>query len=116
MGQLTADITRLVGEIHTERGDRQRLIGATRQATVEMRRTLARTLGGFRAAHAEMARRQRRGLREFVSGLKSRVAALRNGLSTDLAGARGVWRGPVAAAASPTGREHSKRAGKTTGA
>lgn len=114
MGQLTADMTRLVGEIHTARGERQRLIGATRQATVEMRRTLARVQGGFRTAHAEMARRQRHGLREFVSGLKSRVAALRNGFSTDLAGARAVWCRTVVTA-SPTGREHSKRTAKATG-
>ena len=114
MGQLTADMTRLVGEIHTARGERQRLIGATRQATVEMRRTLARMQGGFRTAHAEMARRQRRGLREFVSALEGRVAALRNGFSTDLAGARAAWFGTVAAAR-PTGREHSKRAAKATG-
>jgi hypothetical protein len=50
-----------------------------------------------------------------VSGLKSRVAALRNGFSTDLAGARAVWHAPVATAASPTGREYSKRTAKTTG-
>ena len=116
MGRLTTDMTRLVGEIHTAHGDRQRLIGATRQATVEMKRTLARMQGGFRAAHAEMARRQRRGLGEFVSGLKSRVTALRNGFSTDLAGARAVWHASVAAAASPTAREYSKRSTKTTGA
>ena len=114
MGQLTADMTRLVGEIHTARGERQRLIGATRQATVEMKRTLARMQGGFRTAHAEMARRQRRGLREFVSALEGRVAALRNGFSTDLAGARAVWCRTVAAA-NPTGPEHSKRARKATG-
>lgn len=114
MGQLTADMTRLVGEIHTARDERQRLIGAVRQATAEMKRTVARMQGGFRAAHAEMARRQRRGLREFVSGLKSRVAALRNGVSTDLAGARAVWCRTVATV-SPTGREHSKRTAKATG-
>lgn len=114
MGQLTADTIRLVGEIHNGRAKRQRLIGSIRQATVEMKRTMVRMQRGFRTAHAEMARRQRRGLREFVSGLKGRVAALRNGLSTDLAGARAVWGGAVAAA-SPTGREHSKRAGKATG-
>lgn len=114
MGQLTADMTRLVGEIHAERGERQRLIGATRQATVEMRRTLARMQGGFRTAHADMARRQRRALREFVSTLGGRVAALRNEFSTDLAGARAVWSRTVATA-SPTGREHSKRTAKATG-
>ena len=115
MGPLTADITRLVGEIHNARATRRRLMGATRQSTLEMKRTMARMQGGFRTAHAEMARRQRRGLREFVSGLEGRVGALRNGLSTDLAGARAIWRGPVAAAASPSGREYSKRSGKTTG-
>ena len=114
MGQLTADTTRLVGEIHNARARRRRLIGLTRQATFEMRRTVARMQSGFRAARGEMARRQRHGLREFMSGLKGRVSTLRNGLSTDLAGARAVWSGTVAAAG-PTGREHSKRAGKATG-
>lgn len=112
MGRLTTDVTRLVGEIQTGHGERQRLIRAVRQVTVEMRRTVARMQAGFRTAHAEMARRQRRGLREFVLGLQSRVAALRTGLRTDLAGARAAWFGVVAA---PTGREHSKRAAKATG-
>lgn len=114
MGSLTTDFTRIVGEIHNARAERRRLIGTIRQATVEMKRTMARMQGGFRTARAEMARRQRRSLREFVSGLEGRVAALRNGLSTDLAGARAVWCRTVAPV-SPTGREHSKRAGKATG-
>jgi len=114
MGSLTADTTRLVGEIHTARGERQRLIGATRQATVGMKRTVARMRAGFRAGHAEMARRQRSALREFVLGLEGGVAALRNTFRTDWLGARAAWFGTVAAA-SPTGREHSKRAGKATG-
>jgi len=100
-------MTRLVGEIHTGRGERQRLVA-------EMKRTMARMQGGFRAAHAEMARRQRRSLQEFVSGLESRVASLRNVFRTDIAGAHAAWFGTVAAA-SPTGREHSKRAAKATG-
>jgi len=114
MGPLTTDVTRLVGEIHSLRADRRRLIGATRLATVEMKRTLARMQSGFRSAHADMARHQRRGLREFMSGLEGRVAALRNELSTDLAGARAVWQGKVPTP-SPTGREHSKRTTKAAG-
>ncbi len=109
MGQLTADTTRLVGEIHAARGERQRLNQALRQATVELKRTVERMQVGFRTAHAEMTRRQRRGLREFMSGLESRVGALQRAFSTDLAGARAAWHG---AAPAPTGREHSKRAAK----
>ena len=109
MGQLTADTTRLVGEIHAARGERQRLNQAFRHARVELKRTVGRMHGGFRTARAEMARRQGRSLREFMSGLESRVGALRRGFTTDLAGARAAWHG---AAPAPTGREHSKRAAK----
>ena len=109
MGQLTADTTRLVGEIQTARGERQRLTHALRQATAELKRTVGRMQVGFRTAHTEMARRQRRRLREFMSGLESRVEALRHAFSTDLAGARAAWHGVGPA---PTGREQSKRAAK----
>ncbi|MBI2827949.1 MAG: hypothetical protein HYX77_01595 [Acidobacteria bacterium] len=100
-------MTRLVGEIHTAHGERQRLV-------VEMKRAVAQMRGGFRTAHAEMARRQRRNLREFMSGLQSRVGALRHAFRTDIAGAHAAWFGTVAAAG-PTGREHSKRAVKAIG-
>ena len=109
MGQLTADTTRLVGEIHAARGERQRLNQALKQAAVDLKRTVGRMQVGFRTARAEMARRQRRSLREFMSGLESRVGALRHALTTDLAGARAAWHG---AAPAPTAREHSKRAAK----
>ena len=111
MGPLTTDFTRLVGEIDAARGERHRLMGAITQATVDMKRTLTRTRAGFRAAHAEMARRQRRALREFVSGLESRAESLRSELRTDLAGARAAWHGTVA---TPPAREHSKRAAKAS--
>ena len=109
MGQLTADTIRLVGEIHAAHGERERLNQALKQATVELKRTVGRMQVGFRTAHAEMARRQRRSLREFMSGLESRVGALRHAFRTDLAGARAAWHG---AAPAPTGREHAKRTAK----
>jgi len=54
---------------------------------------------GFRDAHAEAARRVRAALADFVSGLKTTVAALRSEFAFDLAGARRAWFG-----ASPAGR------------
>lgn len=121
MGRLTTEVTRLVGDIHTARDERQRLVRAVRQATFEMKRAVARMQRGFQTARAEMARRQRRDLREFVSGIERRVMAARNGLRTDLAGARAAWLGSVpartkreqsAAAAGPA--LESKRAVKAT--
>lgn len=114
MGQMTADVTRLVGEIHAARGERERLNQALKQATVELKRTVGRMQVGFRTAHAEMARRQRRSLREFMSGLESRVGALRHAFRTELASAHAAWFGTVAAPSS-TGREHLKRAAKAAG-
>lgn len=110
MGRLTVDMTRLVGEIQAGHGERRRLNQALRQPAVELRSTVGRMQTSFRAAHAEMTRRQRRGLREFVSGLQGRVGALRHAFSTDLAGARLVWHG--AAPSATAVREHSKRTGK----
>lgn len=107
MGRLTTEVTRLVADIQATRGERDRLIRALRQASAEMRRAVVRMRGGFRAAHAHMAKRQERGLHEFTSGLRGRVMGLRQGLRTDLAGARAAWMGKVAA---PAGREHAKRA------
>ena len=107
MGQLTADTTRLVREIQTARGERQRLNQALKQATVDLKHTVRRIQVGFRTARTEMARRQRRSLREFMSRLESGVGTLRRALTTDLAGARAAWHG---AAPAPTGREQSKRA------
>ena len=109
MEQLTADMTRLVREIQTARGERQRVIQAVKQATVVLKRTVGRMQVGFRTAHAEMTRRQRRSLREFMSGLESRVGTLQRAFTTDLAGARAAWHG---AAPARTGREQSKRAAK----
>lgn len=109
MGRLTADLTRLVGDIHTARDERHRLIVAVGEATVDMKRTMARMQAGFQRTHAEMGRRQRRALGEFVSGLRSRVGSLRNDLRIDLAGGRAAWHGTVAA---PPAREHSKRGAK----
>ncbi|MBI1874675.1 MAG: hypothetical protein HYS05_12450 [Acidobacteria bacterium] len=105
-------MTRLVGDIHTARSERERMIQAVQHATVDMRRTVARMLTGFDKTHVDMARRQHRRLREFVSGLESAVATLRSSMRTDLAGARAVWCGNKPSA--PPAREH-KRAAKAAG-
>ncbi len=109
MGRLTADITRLAGEIHAGHGERQRMIQALRRATADLTRTVGRMQHGFRTAHAGMARHQRRSLHEFVSGLRGSVDAFRDAFRADLAGARAAWHGAVPA---PAGREHSKRGAK----
>ncbi len=93
MGRLTADMTRLAGEIHAGHGERRRMIQALRRDTGDLTRTVGRMQNGFRTAHAEMTRRQRRSLNEFMSRLKGSVDAFRNAFRTDLAGARAAWQG-----------------------
>ncbi|MBI2189179.1 MAG: hypothetical protein HYU37_18940 [Acidobacteria bacterium] len=81
-----------------------------------MKRAVARMRREFQSARAEVMRRQRRDLREFVSGLERRVMAVRNGLKADLAGARAAWLGPIAARTkreqSPGPALETKRAAK----
>lgn len=104
MGRLTDDMTRLVGEIHAGRGERGRLVQDLRQATTDMKRTVAAMQARFHAAHADTAARQRRGFREFVGGLRSTVTSLRNGFANDLAGAHNAWLGSGVAATAGRGR------------
>lgn len=121
MGRLTTEVTGLVEDIRRARDERQRLVRAVRQATFETKRAGARMRREFQSARAEMARRQRRDLREFVSGLERRVMAVRHGLKADLAGARAAWLGPIAArtkreqSTAPAGPAlETKRAAKAT--
>lgn len=97
MGRLTDDMTRLVGEIQTERAARARTIRDVKHATAEMKRAVAGMQSAFRSAHAETMRRQQRMLRGFVSGLRATVVALRQGVADDLMGARNIWVGAAAA-------------------
>lgn len=108
MGRLNDDMTRLVGEIHAGRGERGRLVRNLRQATAELKRTVTAMQAVFRAAHADTAARQQRRLREFVGGLRSAVASLRNGFANDLAGAHNAWVGGGAAATTGRGRRGTK--------
>lgn len=108
MGRLTDDITRLVGEIHAGRGERERLVQDLRHATAEMKRTVAAMQARFHAAHADTAARKRRWLREFVGGLRSTVTSLRNGFANDLSGAHNAWVGSGFAATPGRGRRSVK--------
>lgn len=93
MARLTADMTRLAGEIHAAHAERQQVIQGLRQAAAELKHSVGRMQIEFRTARAEMTRRQRRNLHEFMQGLEGRVGALRDALRTDLAGARAAWTG-----------------------
>src|SRR3990170_2127992 len=98
MGRLTDDMTRLVGEIHTARGDRGRVMRDLKRATVEMKRAVTGMQAGFRSAHADMARRQQRMLSGFVSNLRSTVGGFRKEFAAELAGAHRAWFGTMTAA------------------
>ena len=93
MGQLTNDMTRLVGEIHAGRDSRGRMLRDLNHATVELKRTVAGMQAGFRSARADMAQRQQRMLRGFASGLKVTVMGIRKEFSDDLAGAHQAFFG-----------------------
>ncbi len=110
MGRLTEDMTRLVGEINSERGERARLMRELRQSTSEMRRAVGHLIGRFHAAHAQMARDQRRSLRGFASQLHHTVSSLRTAFASDLDGARTAFFG---SGAMPPSGGHSKRAAKS---
>ena len=99
MGRITDDITRLVGEIQGSHRDRRQMIQ-------DLRRNAAEMQAGFHAAHAEMSRRQKKELRDFVTGIEDKVSGLLKGFAGDLAGARRAWGGT-----SP-GRAIFKRAAK----
>ena len=98
MGNLTDDMTRLVGDIHAGRANRAGTIRDVKRVTVEMKRAVADMQAGFRSARADMVRRQRRMLQGFVSDLRGTVGGLRKGFGDDLAGAHRAWIGAAAAA------------------
>ena len=86
MGRITDEMTRLVGEIQGGHRDRQQMIQDLRRNGAEMQ-------AGFHAAHAEMSRRQKKALRDFVTGMEDKVCGLLDGFAGDLAGARRAWGG-----------------------
>ncbi len=93
MGNLTDDMTRLVGEINIMRNARETLMNDLARGTKEMKTFVATMLGNFSKAHREMARKAKADRTAFVSGLEKRVLKLRKEMATDLAGARRAWYG-----------------------
>lgn len=113
MGRLTDDMTRLVGEIHAARDGRGRLMRDLKDATVEMKKTVAEIQRGFHTAHADMARRQRRMLGGFVSNLRATVGATRKEHAADIAGGHRAWSGATTAAMGGRGRRGKWFSGET---
>ena len=86
MGNLTEGLSRLCGEIAALRDARQ-------QSAKERKQAVADARAGFRTAFAEMNTKARAASFAAVSGIKTRVAGLRQGFAGDLAGARRAWFG-----------------------
>jgi hypothetical protein len=92
MGVLTDDMARLRGEIGRLRDSRMAFIGDVKEGVAAM-------LADFHKAHRRMAKSTAAERAEFVSGLKERVAGLRDVFAADNASAHEAWFG-----SSPAGR------------
>lgn len=88
---LTAEMTRLCGEIADLRRNRDAFIGELAREKQETQKAVARLVEDYRTKRVEMAAKTKDGLCEFVSGMKNAVADLCKAVASDLAGARQVW-------------------------
>ena len=86
MGTLTADMTRLCGEMDTMRQARVTFLENLGKETGEM-------LANFTFARTQRALKTKRDLSAFVSNLKHRGGRFRDEVRTDLAGAHRAWFG-----------------------
>lgn len=99
---LTNDMTRLCGEIADLRVSRAALRSNLAQDRDDRKDTVSQMLGGFRNSQAEMAATTKTELRDFVASVKEavanvsqRVAAFREEILGDVAGAHRAWCGNI---------------------
>ena len=97
MGSLTADMTRLCGEINALHQVRRQEMRDRKMAVSEMR-------ANFAFAGAAMARKTKADLGAFVSDLKCAVGELREQFRTDVAGAHRAWLAPALAFEMPSAK------------
>ena len=93
MGTLTADVTRLCGEIGALRKQRETLMKELADGTRGRGSAVSQMRTGFFQAHSEMARKMKADLRAFATKLRRGVGGQRQEFQADLAGARRVWNG-----------------------
>ncbi len=86
MGHLTEEMTRLCGEIVSQRGARQGFVKDLTSHVATMK-------ANFHRAHLEMARKTKAERRAAMRHLKQTVGAIRHAFAADLQGARKAWAG-----------------------
>jgi len=86
MGNLTEGMSRLCGEITALHDARHTLTKERKQAVADAR-------AGFRTAFTDMARKARGERFARVSGIRTRVAGLRQVFAGDIDGAHRAWFG-----------------------
>ena len=93
MGNLTADMMRLRGEVDALRSDRGAMRDALAHGAQDLASSVSAMRAGFGAAHAAMAKRSRKHLTTYVSAMTMRAGRMRHANAADLAGARKAWAG-----------------------
>lgn len=94
MGNLTADITRLVGEIEGLRRGRRWLITGLKRESKDLEEAVSAMRSRFQNEHQQAARETKAERLLFVSGLTKTVASLLQEFGSDLRGAHRAWYGP----------------------
>lgn len=97
MGLLTADVTRLCGEINALRRARGTFLKDLVKETRDRKLAVSETQAAFAFARTALARRTKADLSGFISGLRCGVGSFRRELNADLAGARRAWKPAVLA-------------------
>ena len=93
MGNLTADMTRLRGEVDALRSDRGALMQELARGAKDLASTVSAMQAGFASAHATMAKKTGRARATYVARIKRQVGRMRKETAADLAGASQVWFG-----------------------
>lgn len=111
MGSLTADMTRLCGEINDLRQVRGEEMRDRRQEMRDRKMAVSEMRADFAFAGAAMARKTKADLATFVSDLKAAVdelkcavGELREQFRTDVAGAHRAWLAPALAFEMPSAK------------
>ena len=93
MGNLTADMTRLRGEVDALRSDRGMLMQKLARGAKDLASSVSDMQANFAAAHATMARKTGKARASYVARIKKQVGRMRKENASDLAGASHVWFG-----------------------
>ncbi|MFA6034415.1 MAG: hypothetical protein WC889_16060 [Myxococcota bacterium] len=96
MSNLTAEMTRLRGEVDEWRSSREALMKSLADGARELARSVGEMQDHFAGARASMAKKGKKERMAFVTELRKGVNRLKRETAVDLAGARRVWNGKTA--------------------